>query len=158
MALDHPRLSEEERALMDAGHVLLQAPHRFTSTFWCKQCAAEGVYPMQEPDPFKAPEFTEYAEHVVNDVLPKMNGSTAFVSVVPDDGVGDVKFATELGFAIMLNKPIIAVATTGVAVPDGLRRVANAVVEGDMSTQEGMDEMSKAIAANVSYLLRQDQS
>jgi nucleoside 2-deoxyribosyltransferase len=39
-----------------------------------------------------------------------------------------VKFAVELGFAIMLNKPIIAVLQPGGTLPDKLRLVADEIV------------------------------
>lgn len=77
------------------------------------------------------PDFLDYAKQVREG----MADSAMCVSLVPHDGATDAKFAVELGYAIMLDKPIIAVVPPGRTVPDGLRRVAYAVVEADMGAE-----------------------
>lgn len=48
---------------------------------------------------YDSPEWAEWADRVRADLLPKLQGSGATVSIVPD-GEGDVKFAVELGLSI----------------------------------------------------------
>ena len=76
------------------------------------------------------PEFREWAEEVERDLVPKIAGSAATVSLVPN-GPTDVKFAIELGMSIMLDKPIILILDPGQAIPAALRRVADEIVEVD---------------------------
>lgn len=62
------------------------------------------------------------------DRLPKLiGGSKVSISIVPDDV--DPKFAVELGYMIMLNKPIIVVVPPGRSVPDKLAQVADRIVQ-----------------------------
>lgn len=85
---------------------------------------------MSVPDhPAAAHEsFDRWAERVVNELVPMIDGSAATIGLVPR-GPSDVKFALELGLSIMLDKPIIAVVTPGVKVPERLVRVADRIVE-----------------------------
>lgn len=76
--------------------------------------------------------FVEYhREHTVK----AMAESAYVMSLVPDQV--DVKFAVELGLAIMLDKPIIAMAQPGARIPPGLVKVATAVIVADLDTEDG---------------------
>jgi ABC-type nitrate/sulfonate/bicarbonate transport system substrate-binding protein len=90
--------------------------------------------------------WEDFVDHFRRDALEKMTDSAAMISLVPKSGGFDVKFAVELGAGIMLDKPIIAVVMPDAEVPEKLRRVADAVIEADIDTEEGRDEVSKAIA------------
>ena len=85
-------------------------------------------------------EWNEFEEGVRTGLVPKMTGCAYVASCVPDADNVDVKFAVELGLAIMLGKPIIAIAQPGIPVPDGLRRAAHAVVVLDDSTEEAREK------------------
>lgn len=71
-----------------------------------------------------------YAARIRRELVPKIAGSAVVVSIATEDV--DVKFATELGLSIMLDKPIVAVVRPGAAIPDKLRRVADRIVEIDL--------------------------
>jgi hypothetical protein len=77
-------------------------------------------------------EVRRWMKAVLKDLVPKIDGSAAVVSVVPKSDT-DVKFAVELGFSIMMDKPIILVVTPGVKIPEKMRRLADEIVEGDIS-------------------------
>lgn len=81
-------------------------------------------------------EWVQFEANVRSDLIPKITGCAYVASCVPDAEDVDVKFAVELGLAIMLSKPIIAVVIPGVTVPDGIRRIAHAIVVLDDSTDE----------------------
>lgn len=83
----------------------------------------------------------DWIAHALDELLPMMESSSVVASIVPTTGV-DAKFALELGFAMMLDKPIIIVIRPGMAVPAKLMKVADAVVEGDITTDQGRRSLS----------------
>ncbi len=91
------------------------------------------------------PLFERYARRVIDDLLPKLQESVASVSIVPD-GPADVKFAVELGLAIMLDKPIALVIRPGIQVPDHLARVADSIIEWGPAMGEAIAEFAKTHA------------
>jgi len=74
------------------------------------------------------PDFKEWAEHQRVNVMPMMQDSALVVSLVPT-GDADIKFAVELGLAIMLDKPLICVISPGQIIAGKLRMVADEIVE-----------------------------
>jgi hypothetical protein len=98
-------------------------------------------------DPFKDPWFIDFAKRVNDDLVPKIKDSELTISLNPTGGEADVKFAVELGFSIMLNKPIIVVATPGGVVPVGLARVAHRVLFLDLADPDSQKVLTLAIEA-----------
>jgi hypothetical protein len=101
--------------------------------------------------------FIRYAEHFLKDVLPMLDDSAISLSVAPSmsgrtKGLGDVKYWVELGASIMLDKPIIAMVEPGAEVPERLRRVADVILEVDMTTEEGRNRASEQVAVAVAQL------
>lgn len=88
--------------------------------------------------------WDEFVDDFRRNAVENIAGSDAFISLVPH-GEWDVKFAVELGAAIMMDKPILAVVQTGAAVPEKLRLVSEEVVEVDIDTTEGRAELAQAI-------------
>jgi hypothetical protein len=88
--------------------------------------------------------WDEFVEHFRRDTLGKMEQSAFVASFVPGDDF-DVKFATELGAAILLDKPLLAVVLPGASVPGKLRRVADRIVEADVDVEEGRRKVAAAI-------------
>jgi nucleoside 2-deoxyribosyltransferase len=72
--------------------------------------------------------WSEYARHVLDEMVPMMRDSAVVCSLVPT-GETDVKFAVELGMAIMLDKPIVLLVHSGTKVPARLARAADEIVE-----------------------------
>lgn len=95
-------------------------------------------------NPFDDPEWHEFVDHVRTDALEKIAGSAAMISLVPSGEV-DVKFAVELGFGIMLDKPLLVVVAPGRELPRKLRRVADEVVVADVDLEEGREAISAAV-------------
>jgi hypothetical protein len=93
---------------------------------------------MSDEDLFDNPEARAWAHQVLEDLVPRISDSSLTVSIVPKPGhVDDVKFALELGFSIMLGKPIILAVVPGRGVPDKLMRVADEVIEYDVADVPG---------------------
>lgn len=94
-------------------------------------------------DPFDSPQFRAYSKRVREELIPKIEKSAVAVSLV--NGTTDVKFAVELGFMIMLDKPIIALVTPGMKVPEKLVLVADEIVEGDINDPTMVERLNAAI-------------
>jgi hypothetical protein len=102
-------------------------------------------HPMTVPeDPFTGEGWEAYAKSVREDLIPKIDSSAITVSLAPD-GQGDVKYAVELGFSIMMDKPILVVISPGQQIPPKLRVVADAIVEADITTTTGQRDLQRAI-------------
>jgi hypothetical protein len=101
-------------------------------------------------DAWADPSAVAWVEHVLVDMVPKMEQSAMVINLVPPEGkhsAGDVKFWVELGASIMMEKPILAVAFDGRQVPEKLRAIADKVVilPGGVSP-ESSEELAGAIA------------
>jgi hypothetical protein len=95
--------------------------------------------------------WDRWVAHFRADAVSKIAESAFTVSLVPDGATPgdrfDVKFAAELGAAIMLDKPIVAVCLPGRGAPAGLRRIAHAVIEmdSDIDTEAGQLELHRKL-------------
>lgn len=90
------------------------------------------------------PEIQAWARGVLKDLVPKISESGCTVSLMPR-GETDVKFAVELGFSIMLDKPIIAVIEPGQQIPARMLRVVDEVVEGPLDAPDFHERLRAAI-------------
>lgn len=90
-------------------------------------------------DWWSTPDGHRWTSHVRHQVLPKLSAST-FVMTIDPSGEVDIKIAVELGLAILLGKPIIAVTTPGRVPNRGLTRVADVMIEADYSHPERVAE------------------
>jgi nucleoside 2-deoxyribosyltransferase len=78
----------------------------------------------------------------------RMMDQSAMVMTLVPSGEPDVKFCVELGMAIMLGKPIVAVAASLADVPARLRRAADEVIIcDDPDTPEGREYMTERLRA-----------
>jgi nucleoside 2-deoxyribosyltransferase len=92
-------------------------------------------------------EWGRFVAHQREHTLKAMDSSAYVVSLVPSTENLDVKFAVELGFAVMLGKPVIAMAMPGTPVPYGLRKVAEAVIVADLDTEAGQEYAARQLKA-----------
>ncbi len=81
-------------------------------------------------------EWDTFVDHVRKNTVKMMTESAFVMSLAPGDAP-DIKFAVELGLAIMLDKPLFVVQMPGRDVPARLRMVADAVVRADLDTEDG---------------------
>lgn len=86
-------------------------------------------------DEWDDPAAKAWARHVIEDMVPKLEGSAVSISLVPDDRVGDVKYWVELGASIMLGKPIVVVVLGDTPLPPKLEQIADEIVRAP----EGVD-------------------
>jgi nucleoside 2-deoxyribosyltransferase len=90
------------------------------------------------------PEFDAWVKRIRAELVPKIEGSDIFCSITPSspDKV-DVKFAVELGLAIMMDKPIVATMEPGTKVPAKLAAVVDKFVEMDF---DNISDSSRRLA------------
>ncbi len=95
------------------------------------------------------PEFVAWAKRIREQLVPMMENCAVVTSILCDPKNVDAKFAVELGIAVMLNKPIIALVRPGIQIPEKLARVVDRFVEfhpGDeLGTMAGLREAIEAI-------------
>jgi nucleoside 2-deoxyribosyltransferase len=91
-------------------------------------------------------EWEDFVKFHRENTVKAMEQSAYVISLVPDAGQVDVKFAVELGLAIMLDKPIVAVVQPGVKLPERLRQIADAVIVTDLDTEDGRAQAAREIS------------
>jgi nucleoside 2-deoxyribosyltransferase len=101
-------------------------------------------------------QWDEFVKHVREETVRGMTDSALVMSLVPPAGKADVKFAVELGFSIMLDKPIIAVMLPGAEIPAKLRLVADEIVTADIDTEQGQNEVQAALMRMTTRLNKVD--
>ena len=92
-------------------------------------------------------EWDEFVAYQRENTVETMLSSAYVMSLVPDAARVDVKFAVELGFALMLGKPLILVAVPGVRIPFRLRKAADAVITADLDTEAGRESFARQLEA-----------
>lgn len=109
---------------------------------------------VSEMSPEEKEAWDDFVKHTRESTMESMFESSMVMSLVPtsEDKV-DVKFAVELGMAIMMNKPIVAVAQPGTPIPPKLRQIADRIIElsDDLDTSEGRDELAKVLREIVDH-------
>jgi hypothetical protein len=96
-------------------------------------------------DPFTGTDWDAFAKDVQDGLLPKLSDSALGLCLVPT-GRTDAKFAVELGFLVMMDKPIIAVIDPDTAVPAKLRAVADVLIIGRPDDPDFRAKFERAIA------------
>lgn len=100
---------------------------------------------MSGGDILRDKRFKKYAKHVREEMVPKMRGSAYVMTVAPTGGDVDVKIAVEIGYAILMDKPLIVLKPAGRTVAEKLLRIADHIIEGDMDTEEGRASISEQL-------------
>lgn len=95
-------------------------------------------------DLFESPEWKAYRREIIEELVPMIDESAVTVATVPSDSMKiNVDFAVQLGFMIMLDKPIVAIVEPGSKVPRKLAQVADEIIEGSPGAS-GFEERFKA--------------
>lgn len=83
-------------------------------------------------DPWESEEWKEYAKSAQEELVPKIKDSAITAMLYHDPP--DAKLAIELGYSILLDKPLLIMVGPGDKIPENLRRIADGVIEyGDLS-------------------------
>jgi hypothetical protein len=84
-------------------------------------------------DPFTGPDWDEFKKEIIEHLLPKMDESAMFLPFMPPkDKFPPVEFAVQIGYMILLEKPLIVVVGRDAKLPSRLALVADEIVEGEV--------------------------
>jgi hypothetical protein len=100
---------------------------------------------MNDGDWAQGPEWDRFVAHQREHTVKAMQESAYVMSLIPEAGKVDIKFAVELGMAIMLDKPILALVQPGTPVPPGIWKIATGVIVADLDTESGRDKAARGI-------------
>lgn len=90
-------------------------------------------------------EWDAFVEHFRRETIHQIDASAAFLSLIPDRDNWDVNFCVQLGTAILLDKPLLAIVMPGAHVPEKMRLVADEIVEADVDTEDGKAAIAAAV-------------
>jgi nucleoside 2-deoxyribosyltransferase len=112
----------------------------------CAVCGPKNwiAHPGDEDDPFESAGWLEYAQHARETLEPMVKDSAVAMSLYT--GKIDPKMALETGYMIMLDKPIIAVVSHGMKVPNKLAMVSDEIVEGEITDPDFQERLAAAIS------------
>jgi len=96
-------------------------------------------------------DYGEWEDAVRREVIPMLQSTAACISLVPKVTT-DVRFAVELGLAIMMDKPIIALVRPGSKISAALARAADELVEVDIRREP--DAAQRSISAAYERVMR----
>ena len=82
---------------------------------------------MNGGDPFDAPELQDMFAAARRELGPKVKASAVGLSIL--SGEVDPKIAIEIGYILLLDKPLILIVMPGTHVPKGLAKAAAAILE-----------------------------
>ena len=114
---------------------------------------SDAFHKSDKDDPFKTKEWDEYSEQVIRDMLPKMKSSEVVVSIATGKDKADVKLAVEIGFCLLLGKPLVLMVDQAEKLPPGLLRAADEVVYGEIQhpkTRQAMVEAMERLVPGIS--------
>jgi predicted urease superfamily metal-dependent hydrolase len=92
-------------------------------------------------------DWERFVKHHRENTVRQMDESAFVCSLVPDEDGVDIKFAVETGLAIMLDKPILAIAHPGATLPAKMVAVADLIVYADLDTEAGREKVQAAVGA-----------
>jgi nucleoside 2-deoxyribosyltransferase len=87
--------------------------------------------------------WDEFVTFQREQTMKQMMESAFVMSIVPEEA--DIKFAVELGLAIMLDKPLFCVLLPGAKMPPKLEKIADMVTVADLDTKEGREALMQQI-------------
>lgn len=96
-------------------------------------------------------EWKEYARRAQQELHPKIRDSAVVVQLFNEQP--DAKLAIELGFTLLLGKPLLILKRSGQNVPAHLARIAEGILEYD-DGQLGTEEFAERMTAEVKRILR----
>lgn len=91
----------------------------------------------ERSSPFNTDAFREFAQRTLSRTLPKILDSAYVITIAPEAGTAEIQMAVEIGLAILHEKPLIVMAQDGRVHGEKLLRIADHVVRGDLTTEEG---------------------
>lgn len=97
-------------------------------------------------DPFKNKDWRRHAERFRKKVLPNIAASKQGIVIAPKStDKFDIDFALQIGSMILLDKPIILLVVDARTVTPKLARIADKIIEVDMTTEAGREAAAQRL-------------
>lgn len=90
------------------------------------------------------PDWQEWSGKILDEIVPNLERSRT--AMILYSGTHEPKQAIEIGYAVLLGKPIIVAYMPGQEPPWGLKKIANYVIEADTSTEESKAAFARKLA------------
>lgn len=102
-----------------------------------------GHRPKRRPkrDLWDRPEAKAWREQHNRELLPMVRDSAVSMMLWPSDDEPDAKLAVELGFILLLGKPLVVLKPAGANVPAHLARLCEAIIEYDQLDETVMERV-----------------
>lgn len=89
-------------------------------------------------------DWRRFVVSVNKDLVPKMAGSSAVIIPMGRDDT-DVAFALQVGFAVIMQKPLLLIVPAGFDPPPKLEGIADRIVRADYTSEEGRLRVQKEL-------------
>lgn len=90
-------------------------------------------------------EFSTWLKKASDGSLGKMQGSSLYAGVVTSNFLKDPLCVLQLGYAIVLDKPIILIVDKRMWIPESLLKVAKLIERVDLDNQSDLKRVSDSI-------------
>lgn len=101
--------------------------------------------PDNPDEVWDTPVGREWRQRMNRDLLPMIKDSAVSITIAPGQDP-DAKIAVELGYTILLDKPLMVLAPRGRHVPERLRKVADAVIFGEPNEPKVREQIMAFLA------------
>lgn len=91
-------------------------------------------------------QFNQWLKDASEGTIPKLEQSGAYAGIVTEAFLKDPLCALQLGYAIILDKPIALIADRNVKLPESLVKVAKLIERVDTKSKADMQRASQSIA------------
>lgn len=85
-------------------------------------------------------------------MIEKLKASKAYMAIVSPAFLEDKTAALQLGFAVLLDKPIFLLAIKGVQIPNHLVKIATCIERVNSDSKEEMRKAAEAFAERMGLL------
>lgn len=92
-------------------------------------------------------ELDAWLKQATEGSLPKMKESSVYAGIVTDSFLKEPLCALQLGYAILLDKPIILIADKTMKLPESLVKVAKVIERVDIKNPADMKRASESIGS-----------
>lgn len=99
----------------------------------------------KKDDPWDDPGWKAYAQHAMDTLEPMVRDSAVALALVPPGDRVDPKIAMEMGYMILLDKPIIAIVNPDCKPSSKLVAVADELVEGTIDDPDFQQRLMAAM-------------
>lgn len=91
-------------------------------------------------------QFNQWLKDASADSLPKIKDSGTYAGIVTDSFLKDPLCALQLGYAMLLDKPIILIADKSMKLPESLVKISKLIERVDIKNPADMRRASQSIA------------